>query len=57
MRGSVPAAGVGLQPRGLICLGASNRGDRDLGAAAAHSECLSPAAVEDPPCTYRDIYT
>ena len=43
-RRSVPAAGAGLHPQGLIHPGASNWGDWDPGAAAGQTECLSQAA-------------
>lgn len=33
-----------MQPRGLLCPGASNWGDRIPRAATRQAECLSPAA-------------
>lgn len=37
--------GVGLQPRGPVCPGASNWGDCDPGAAAGQTKCSSTAAA------------
>lgn len=44
MKGSLPAAGVGVHPWKLICSGASKREDWDLEAATGLTEGLSPAA-------------
>lgn len=44
VRWSVPAAGAGLQPRGLICPAAINWGHWHPGSAAEQTECVSLAA-------------
>lgn len=48
----VPAAGVGLWHERLLCLGASNWGDQQLGAATGQSECQCPTVYVDPHHTH-----
>jgi len=53
LRWSVPAAGTGLQPQGLICPGASNWGDWGPGEAAGQTAAVSePSSWRHLHCTY-----